>query len=377
MKVRFLLATAGIALGACSTPYSPPVVVKTSDEFKGLVHMLDPRQPLEVLLVHGMCTHDADWAKKTMGQLAGIVASNVDLQLRHQVARMSAADGTPAIELVTGQADIAGSTMRMTGIVWSPLTARLKEQLLYDKTGEPTDCANDTTCRPKRAKLNGVLKDDLLNDCLADAMAYQGNSHLVIRRAMVDAITQALSDTPQNSRVVLVSDSLGSKISFDALSDILQVTAPSHAQAAVLRMGSIFMNANQLPILGLADQTIPTPVPPRAPGLMADAKSGPTAKPDSLQLFTAALKRSQLNLNAVAPRLTLVAFTDPNDLLSYRLLPSRYKSADVAVADVLVSNERTYLGFVESPDKAHTTYMDNPAVAKAIACGVPESARCQ
>ena len=31
----------------------------------------------------------------------------------------------------------------------------------------------------------------------------------------------------------------------------------------------------------------------------------------------------------------MVAFTDPNDLLSYRLLPARYAAPDVAVADAL------------------------------------------
>jgi hypothetical protein len=75
--------------------------------------------------------------------------------------------------------------------------------------------------------------------------------------------------------------------------------------------------------------------------------------------------------------LTLVAFNDPNDLLSYRLLPSRYATEDVAVADVLVSNDKTYIGFVERPDTAHTEYTANKDVATAIACGIPKSKRCR
>lgn len=377
MKTKLLMAAACVALSACTTPYNPPVVVKASAEFNGLADMLNPEQPLDVLLVHGMCTHDAGWAEDAMHRLARTVDSNVELQTRKEVALMVAADGTPAIELVVSEAVIAGSKLRMTGVVWSPLTAQLKQQLLYDNTGEPTDCASDAICKSKRAKLNGALKDSLLNDCLADAMAYQGASRPVIRQAMIDALTRVLNDTPTDARVVLISDSLGSKISFDALSEMLLAAAPSKAQAAASRMGSIYMNANQLPILGLADQTIPMPGPPGAPGLVPDTKSGAVPKPDSLRLFVAARARFQLKFNGASPRLTLVAFTDPNDLLSYRLLPSRYKSEDVEVSDVLVSNQTTYLGLIERPDTAHTSYMQNAAVTTAIACGIPKSARCR
>ena len=377
MKASLLIAASCVALSACTTPYAPPVVVKDSAKFQGLADMLSPEQPLDVLLVHGMCTHDAVWAKDAMRRLAGIVDSNVALQTREEVVSMAAADGAPAIQLVVSEAVIAGSKLRMTGVVWSPLTTQLKQQLLYDNTGEPTDCANDATCKPKRAKLNGSLKDNLLNDCLADALAYQGASRLVIRKAMIDALSKALDDTPVDARVVLISDSLGSKISFDALSEMLQSGTASRAQAAASRIGGIYMNANQLPILSLADQTIPEPGPPGTLGLKADMRNGPAPKPDALQSFVTERARAHEKLRTNAPYLTLVAFTDPNDLLSYRLLPSRYKSPQVDVVDVLVSNQSTYLGLVERPDTAHTSYIENPAVATAIACGLPKSTRCR
>jgi hypothetical protein len=44
----------------------------------------------------------------------------------------------------------------------------------------------------------------------------------------------------------------------------------------------------------------------------------------------------------------LIAFTDPDDLLSYRLQPSRYLVPNADVADVLVSNADTYSGQLES-----------------------------
>ena len=73
----------------------------------------------------------------------------------------------------------------------------------------------------------------------------------------------------------------------------------------------------------------------------------------------------------------VVAFTDPNDLLSYRLLPARYAAPDVAVADVLVSNAGSWLGMIENPVAAHLDYLDNPDVATLIACGQPRLPGCR
>jgi hypothetical protein len=75
--------------------------------------------------------------------------------------------------------------------------------------------------------------------------------------------------------------------------------------------------------------------------------------------------------------MALVAFTDPNDLLSYRLLPSRYAVPGIDVADVLVSNDWTYLGLLELPNTAHTDYRLNQDVTRLIACGSIGSKLCK
>ena len=132
----------------------------------------------------------------------------------------------------------------------------------------------------------------------------------------------------------------------------------------------MFMGANQLPILGLADQDTSEKA-----GRPLSSNVG--APNDSLQRLLE--RKSQASEKSVAafPSLTLVAFTDPNDLLSYRLQPSRYSVPGVSIADVLVSNDWTYLGFLERPDTAHTDYRKNPGVASLIACGRQKSSLCK
>jgi hypothetical protein len=363
---RFLLSLliSGL-LAACSTPYRTPVVVRDSTPFPGLANLVQngAGRPLDVILVHGMCTHDAAWANHGIDRIAGVVSANVPEQ---------AAAGGNGIQLIERTQQIGGTSVRFHALVWSPLTAPLKAQLAYDNTGAPTDCsaAGNGECKPKRASLNGYVKDNLLNDCLSDAVIYEGASRNAIRDAMVESVSRIIESNPNGDRTLaVVAESLGSKILFDALSAMLESRQPrtqALGQEAARRLGLLFMGGNQLPILGLAEQDIERRPDTRTVGA-----------PDSLQRFLE-LRRRQSGIpraGAIA-RLAVVAFTDPNDLLSYRLLPARYAAPDVAVADVLVSNARTWLGLIENPVAAHLDYLANPEVGDLIACGWPRAGTC-
>lgn len=355
-------------LAACSTPYRPPVVVRDSTPFPGIANLVQTgaSRPLDVILVHGMCTHDAAWANHGIDRIAGVVSANVPDQ---------AAVAGNGIQLVERTQQIGGTQVRFHALLWSPLTAPLKRQLDYDGTGTPTDCSaagngNKGECKPVRAYLNGYVKDRLLNDCLADAVIYEGASHDAIRDAMVESVSRIIESNPNGDRTLaVVAESLGSKILFDALSSMLESRQPrtqALGQQAARRLGLLFMAGNQLPILGLAEQNVE-----RRP----DNRTAAAA--DSLQRFLELRRRqSAPGMESVA-RLAVVAFTDPNDLLSYRLLPARYAAPDVAVADVLVSNARTWLGLIENPVAAHLDYLENPGVADLIACGYPRFSGCR
>jgi len=353
-----------LLLPGCSTPYRPAVVVRDSAPFPGIAGVIAANKPqaVDVILVHGICTHDAAWADAAIDRVAGIVETHAPPASRNTAVPSN------GIQLVERTRSVAGGMVRFHAIVWSPLTRALKRQLDYDATGTPTDCAHDDVCKPVRAKLNGVVKDWLLNDCLSDALIYEGDSHETMRDAMVDTVSQVLEANPDDgATLVVVAESLGSKMLFDALSSMLesnQARTQALGRRAARRLGLVFMAGNQLPILGLAEQV---PV----------ARAMPAQ--DTLQRFLELRRRQP----APAPRaggiarLGVVAFTDPNDVLSYRLLPARYAAPDVAVADVLVSNDRTWLGLIEYPLTAHLDYLANPDVGALIACGYPKAAGCR
>ncbi|HEX8405195.1 MAG TPA: hypothetical protein VF670_11300, partial [Duganella sp.] len=221
------------------------------------------------------------------------------------------------------------------------------------------------------------IKDVLVDDCLPDALIYQGVARDEIQRRMRAAIMQvlALSDAPPDLPLMIVSESLGSKIVFDTLLRMTREDAGSPAAQmatrAVDRLRFLVMAANQIPLLSLADQQIA----PAGAGA-APVRQAVPAPPDSLQLLLQG-RLARQNRSLVDRSLTLVAFTDPNDVLAYTLPAQRHTSANVTVYNILVSNAPTYLGLLERPDRAHRNYLTNPDVGRLIACGLPSSSLCK
>jgi hypothetical protein len=117
--------------------------------------------------------------------------------------------------------------------------------------------------------------------------------------------------------------------------------------SAMTSLTNFFMLANQIPLVGLANATSP----------------GNLQRNRSLEDFIASATEMRL---ATAKPLTIVAFGDPNDLLSFRLIP---KSDRARIVNFVVSNADTYVGYAERPDEAHCNYVRNAYVMHAIVFG--------
>ena len=79
------VTVAGFAPGSTpySTPYDLPFVERPSNEdagaFDGLLTLaetLPPSSTLNVLWMHGMCTHRSDWIEERLGKLAAALGSD-------------------------------------------------------------------------------------------------------------------------------------------------------------------------------------------------------------------------------------------------------------------------------------------------------------
>lgn len=261
---------------------------------------------------------------------------------------------------------------------WSGITMPLKAQLYYDTTGEFS---------APRADYNAVLKK-YANDTLVDPMAYLGPKG----RLMLDSSKQSFcymvmykyQDLPARSSAscnidakdsvkslreddfAFITHSLGSRLTIDTLQEIagrLKIAkgTDAHALEAVNLLQKkeipVFMMANQLPLLQIG-RSVPTNV-----GRYNEfCKKG--GKNYARRLFT---------------RLDIVAFSDPNDLLSYAVEPNSIDSyLDSQICPVItnVSIQTTDsidvlgTGRLANPVASHTSYNLDERVLEMVAYGL-------
>jgi hypothetical protein len=366
MKILCFLA---LLLCACSTPYRPPLQLDAGTAYPGLIDLAAQAGTADVLLVHGICTHDVAWAGLVVSQLSRSLDAAASTAPPAAAAQAGdRADGGPQVQVVPATVDTPAGRLRFNALIWSPLTTDLKRQLCYDQSDKSDLCAGAPPYAHTRARWNARFKDGLIDDCLPDSLIYQGVARDQIQRRMRDAILQVLdAGDGDASPLVVIAHSMGRKILFDTLLRMSEEAPGSRAASltmrAVDRMRFLVMAANQIPLLSLADQPI-----------AAAAGLAPSV-PDSLQLLLQ--KRLAAKGRTAGRHLTLVAFTDPNDLLSYTLPPEKYARDGITVYNILVSNAPTYLGLLERPDRAHLDYLTNPDVSRLIACGQPTSSLCK
>ncbi|TJU76216.1 MAG: hypothetical protein E5Y15_28570 [Mesorhizobium sp.] len=314
---------------------------------------------LRVVWVHGMCTHEEDWADNRHSLLQQAIAIGS--------SRRDTVYGPKGAARVTFKHSVNRHSLELRYLVWSPLAVDAKIAIGLDHTDEL-----------RRASLNKTLKQGLIDDCFSDAVIYTGAAGDPTRSWMRSEICDALGgnisgtgrclidDNKPRRKTVLVAESLGSKMLSDAIVSIWQ-TAPTSEQPQIAqRIGDVqvvFLLANQIPLLNAATYS---PVTARIVG----DKSVDGATGSLLDVFASARDRkNRAFLAEPSGPIRFVAFTDPNDLLSYRLFPKAHLPEDMKITNVIVSNDQTYLGLLERPDTAHCGYGWNPAVISTVAEG--------
>jgi len=331
---------------------------------------------IRVIFVHGMCTHkETQWIDK---QWDGVIKAYFPTVT---IIPETLPD-VGAVKLYDREYHIGNKTISGRFLVWSPLTESDKEKLQFDNSTTYSHAPGEF--KWKRATLNLTLKGNLLNDCLSDAVIYAGTRGTEIQSALEDAICVALDGTinsrkcqfpvtyaHDDRRIIIVTESLGSRIVFDAITDLEKEAKRGGPKslaafdAAVSPITQIFMLANQLPLLAVARGS-PTSA---AQGQVLD--TNPTASMVSaLKVLSEARKRHRtaVDVSAIEPSIDVIAFTDPNDLLSYRIPPgvNAILGPDAAVINVITSNDGALFGIVENPLTAHTTYDQNKDVRRLL-----------
>lgn len=403
------------ALSGCTSPYSSPKIYSFDNEpvtIQGINTLLtdpsvqpDVKHPeVDLIAIHGMCTHDGDWALESINSLA-VQLGEEPTPKKEQLTKVIV-DESKAV-VYKRQLHTTSGTVNIAAVVWSPVLTPLKTQLCYDQKNKTGLCERDdkkmpdflttpvesTEFKETRALGNRLGKDTMLDDCLVDAVAYQGKARegisAQVQKALVAAATPGTINKQPTATLltaaaerkvplIIFTSSLGSKVGFDALNELSNKGKGSPEELAAgetfRRMKTVFMSANQIPLLQLADQTLDeaNTANDKAKAANLVDGNGPAEAFGPKDSLSELLIRYQ-KVSLVGDGSLFVFLTDPNDILSYSLrnapVKPGYGGQQYSPVDVVVSNAWTWFGLFENPKTAHTGYLDQPEIADIVVHG--------
>lgn len=274
--------------------------------------------------------------------------------------------------------DASGSrVLNLFELSWDRATELLQKTILeldenYNETIELDEDLKPYIGKDRetdRAYGNRWLKK-FVNRQLGDPVVYLGNYGDSIRQTVAEGLLKiaSLEGTNPGSPYTIISDSLGSRIVFDTLNCVLgpsrqtgckaSYASAKRAEDGIEKLNQlakntfqVFMNANQLPFLAMSTATAPKP---------EDKK-----EEDWLNRLPCDCVMPRLKYSERPTEVRVVAFTDPNDALSYHLTKrfkekcSRLagpKKSDIHFINVRITNAKwNYFFVIADPLKAHST----------------------
>jgi len=268
-------------------------------------------------------------------------------------------------------------------LTWSSISEIEKEVLAYDNSGEHSF---------RRAKFNDTLKK-FSNDAVSDPMIYLGEKQEDIQKSVGQSycwmIAHSWDDFPSGTHkpcwlttpriyenaekddFIFISHSLGSRITIDALQRIAGLVNDKRIQnlypeikmvhhAIQNKTVTIFMLSNQLPLLQLG-----------------------RSLPEVLnQHEKYCLPNGSGYADRFANQTHIVAFSDPNDLLSYTIpvgFKDKYLDSRVCteVSNIIlnIAHVVDIFGFSEvaNPMEAHTGYDHDERVIALLSHGLSDN----
>lgn len=350
-------------------------------EFAGLKpHLSNSKGKTKVLMVHGVGDHKPGYSTEFFEKLA----KELDLAVTsraHKDIKLSDPE-LPDIPLGTLRINRFLSKDRSQELIfyeltWSEITAKEKEVLAYDNSGQYSF---------RRTEVNDLMKR-FSNDTGPDPIIYLGESREDILLAFTqsfcwmtygnwDELSEGegkscvLPDISAiiNDQYAFISHSLGSRITIDGVEritsalgqsmndddDMYQKTVKSELQKKTI---PIYMMSNQLPMLQLG-RKLPTE------SNQKQAYCDPKGEKYSKRMLT---------------KTPVIAFSDPNDILSYAIPPGfveKYLDSRLCidVTNVNINVAFVYdifgLGKVANPMDAHIGYDTDDRVVGLIAKGI-------
>lgn len=343
--------------------------------YPGVDAELKQPEVLKILMIHGVGTHHPGYSDKLQQNLANNIGMNVISRQSKNIKLLDPSDHqTPIgnLRITFWQNEEASKNMLFYELTWSEITTPDKQIIAFDTTEQYSEF---------RVPFNNMMKE-FLDNVLPDPLVYVTDPHNLILNSSKQSICWMLTTDWNNipngqakvcnigiakqakqlasQNTMFITHSLGSKILMDSITDIAEQIAdspvpPADRQALRQKKITVFMLANQLPILQI---------------------SHPQPKIHN-QINAYCTPQGSKYQNRIFRGLNIVAFSDPNDILSYAI-PQEFtdKYIDsricpfVTNVSVNVAPEISAFGVgIVNPVSAHIDYDSSPKVINLITRG--------
>ncbi len=332
-----------------------------------------------VLLVHGMGVQTRGYGDALREQLERRLGLRAAGKPDEKPIRKPGSPFDYGLLEVRGYVTPDDRQVQVYELTWSPTTTWAKQKYLgFDSAA---------LLERERVPWNRALKREFVNDRLSDPLLYLGaygpTMQYPVEQAICWTIKGSLADAecslggeeaippPHDLEVDIVTFSLGSRIVFDTLVRLAEQTRGSENAEAlrrfVLDVGGVFMLANQLPLLELGALEGPE-------GEETESEAAPGGLAGFLDLRAVAAEGGEEEKGEEPLPLWIVAFSDPNDLLSY-VIPEAFAAAhpEARYGNVVVSVATSaLLGRLAWPTTAHTGHADSEKVLELLIEGRPQ-----
>jgi hypothetical protein len=351
----------------------------TGERFTGLKPQLEvPNRKMKVMMVHGVGNHSPGYSTQFLEKLTKELDLTVTTKAYKNIALASPKDPNKKLGNLRIKRYLnhdKSQEILFYELTWSSITAKDKEILAYDNSGEQSF---------RRAEANDLLKK-FSNDTGPDPIIYLGEKREDILTSfaqsfcwMVRGDWNSLPDDVQevcssknvtpffNDSYAFISHSLGSRITIDGLQRLASILSSSNENAAYYTAISnvlknkevpIYMMSNQLPMLQLG-RALPE----------VTNQQAAYCSPEGAKYSERMLKKTNI-----------IAFSDPNDLLSYALPPdfvNKYLDSRLCIdaTNININVAKVYdafgLGKLANPMDAHIGYDNDDRVIALIAKGI-------
>lgn len=342
MKTKLVMLVFVLITSACSSKNTYTVIEDQNGNdrsFDGIVDIINQEGNTNVLFIHGMSGYAKLDDEKPIDPCTVINSVRANFGL-------SAGDFQYPDLHCSDTFNVDDKTVHLMSMHWSDVTSFQKIQL--------NAIDQQSSFDEKRLDITKQAKYGLVNDGFADALMYTGSYKDLVLKRIIDQYKRVQETNPAD-KVIIVTFSLGSSIFIDSLERLNQ-SGEQDLLKGKIRM--VYMMANQVPLIDLAT---------------SDVTNKPSAISQTYETISPYLSDS---IDKSNDKVRFVAFSDPNDLLSYPLDSERMGNlkGDYVNVAAPAADKTYYVPFfkkfsIVNYKNAHLAYVYSEPIMKLLLDG--------